>query len=494
MLDDKALEMKAAGETVTLLGKLEKVKTAVEKARPLEVLRPVMLVNATANMGAAEQFGVVQQLARDWASHPHEEDPEAKKPKASAAESAGRRGEQEAGPWCWEEKPDGSCKYGSRCKYKHKKQAPVATMATPKAKSKAKSKKAKKAPKEPEPEPEPEDDSSEEEAVSLFTSLYRGALASLISTLTLILTLLHTTLMSGCVCDAVRVLVEVPLWGVGVVLRLLGWWGWWPIAGQHRGEGRGAQAGLGAIPLPKPRPKVCMSHGADEVVDDDIILDLGATHDVIGGAHEDRCDKVALDDPVPMDTAAHRVWITVVGSMVVSGMLGFSEALVAPWSGMTLLSLPTRLRQGWQWLGSGQKVTLLDPEGTEHRFCLKDRFFRYAGSGGTVTSPKKARHRCRVRGKVYCSVPRVYQGCKAGLPKGSWVSRLLMVLLIASVTVTPGLEEGGVQEILKDLHLQVEGAGFPLKPYLKLRKPRSRKEKQVYDKLTCALQMGPPPP
>ena len=66
-----------------------------------------------------------------------------------------------------------------------------------------------------------------------------------------------------------------------------------------------------------------------------------------------------------------------VGDLTLKGALGFTRAMLAPWSSLTLVSLPTRLSQGWTWSAAGREACLVSPEGEPHRFSLKEGLFRY---------------------------------------------------------------------------------------------------------------------
>ena len=121
--------------------------------------------------------------------------------------------------------------------------------------------------------------------------------------------------------------------------------------------------------------------GHDSDMKTDLVLDSGATHDLIGQSLEDRVtDRQVIDDPIPLDTAGNRVWVKETGSYTVNGMLGFKDAMMAQWSKLSLLSLVDRLGQGWTWRGSGNEIVLCDPKGSHHLFKLKDGLFRYRRS------------------------------------------------------------------------------------------------------------------
>ena len=112
--------------------------------------------------------------------------------------------------------------------------------------------------------------------------------------------------------------------------------------------------------------------------DDDIILDIGATSDVIGGSH---CGKVEdielLSEPIGLGTAGGKVNVSELGSYGINGLLRFSKSLMAPWSSMSLLSICDRLSNGWAWRGMGDCITLVDPSGAMHNFVLRNRLFRF---------------------------------------------------------------------------------------------------------------------
>ena len=69
--------------------------------------------------------------------------------------------------------------------------------------------------------------------------------------------------------------------------------------------------------------------------------------------------------------------------------------MLAPWSNLTLVSLPTRLSQGWTWSAAGREACLVSPKGEPHRFSLKEGLFKYCPlpPHPTANLAKGARHR-----------------------------------------------------------------------------------------------------
>ena len=109
-----------------------------------------------------------------------------------------------------------------------------------------------------------------------------------------------------------------------------------------------------------------------------MILDIGATHDIIGDRQTPLATRVqTLVKPVKLLTAGGIKAIKRVGDLTLRGALGFTRAMIVPGSSLTLVSLPTRLSQGWTWSAAGTQACLVSPEGEPHRFSLKDGLFRY---------------------------------------------------------------------------------------------------------------------
>ena len=109
-----------------------------------------------------------------------------------------------------------------------------------------------------------------------------------------------------------------------------------------------------------------------------MILDIGATHDIIGDRQTPLATRVqTLVKPVKLLTAGGAKAVRRVGDLTLRGALGFTQAMIVPWSSLTLVSLPTRLSHGWTWSAAGKEACLVSPEGEPHRFSLKDGLFRY---------------------------------------------------------------------------------------------------------------------
>ena len=66
----------------------------------------------------------------------------------------------------------------------------------------------------------------------------------------------------------------------------------------------------------------------DSAGDQEVVLDTGATDDVIGRSHAGDLDAKVRVTPTPLDTAGDRVWVDTVGSKVLNGMLQFRAAMV----------------------------------------------------------------------------------------------------------------------------------------------------------------------
>ena len=109
-----------------------------------------------------------------------------------------------------------------------------------------------------------------------------------------------------------------------------------------------------------------------------MILDIGATHDIIGELQTPLATRVqTLLRPIQLLTAGGTKAVKRVGDLTLRGALGFTRAMMVPWSSLTLVSLPTRLSQGWTWSAAGKEACLVSPEGEPHRFSLKEGLFRY---------------------------------------------------------------------------------------------------------------------
>ena len=109
-----------------------------------------------------------------------------------------------------------------------------------------------------------------------------------------------------------------------------------------------------------------------------IILDIGATDDLIGCEAAPSATRVhTLTHPIKLFTAGGVKAVRRVGDLTLGGALRFTQAMVAPWSHLTLVSLPTRLSQGWSWRAAGKQACLVSPDGENHRFVLDKGLFRY---------------------------------------------------------------------------------------------------------------------
>ena len=58
--------------------------------------------------------------------------------------------------------------------------------------------------------------------------------------------------------------------------------------------------------------------------------------------------------------------------------------MIAPWSSLSLVSLPTRLSEGWTWSAAGREACLVSPSGEPHRFSLQGGLFRYTPDSDTT--------------------------------------------------------------------------------------------------------------
>ena len=79
-----------------------------------------------------------------------------------------------------------------------------------------------------------------------------------------------------------------------------------------------------------------------------VILDIGATGDLIGSDKATLAKRVTtLVRPIQLFKAGGVKAVRRVGELTLKGALGSTQAMLAPWSNLTLVSLPTRLSQGW---------------------------------------------------------------------------------------------------------------------------------------------------
>ena len=70
--------------------------------------------------------------------------------------------------------------------------------------------------------------------------------------------------------------------------------------------------------------------------------------------------------------------------LTLRGAPGFAQAMIAPWSSLSLVSLPTKLSQGWTWSAAGREACLVSPSGEPHRFSRKGGLFRYVPNSDTT--------------------------------------------------------------------------------------------------------------
>ena len=69
--------------------------------------------------------------------------------------------------------------------------------------------------------------------------------------------------------------------------------------------------------------------------------------------------------------------VTQVGDRDVGGGLRLEGAMMMPWLAHTLVSIPERVRDGWQWWGAGRNIIMVPPrdEGPPAVFSMKDDLF-----------------------------------------------------------------------------------------------------------------------
>ena len=165
-----------------------------------------------------------------------------------------------------------------------------------------------------------------------------------------------------------------------------------------------ADEAQGRVPLGSPhhpttlRPSVnhkeSVFHGCPEATSrtdgPSVILDIGATHDLIGREQAPSATRVrTLTRPIRLFTAGGERLVSRVGDVTLRGALCFTQAMLAPWSRLSLVSLPTRLTQGWS---SGRRACLVSPSGKNHHFTLSEGLFRHdpghaLDPEGTVAMP-----------------------------------------------------------------------------------------------------------
>lgn len=109
------------------------------------------------------------------------------------------------------------------------------------------------------------------------------------------------------------------------------------------------------------------------------ILDIGATCDVIGRQAMDWATIGDRKDVVELETVSDTIPVTKEGDWTISGALRMAKSLVVPQSVYSLVSLPTRLLQGWKWQAGGSEAVLESPEGETHKFTMEQGLFRYKG-------------------------------------------------------------------------------------------------------------------
>jgi hypothetical protein len=111
-----------------------------------------------------------------------------------------------------------------------------------------------------------------------------------------------------------------------------------------------------------------------------VILDIGATVDVLGGEECKGATGVEeLAVPVCLGTAGGDTYVSTVGDFVTATGLVMKRALMAPWTSHTLVSVRRRLGEGWHWWGRDRGAGLVDPAGVQHGFQLEDGLFQLDG-------------------------------------------------------------------------------------------------------------------
>ena len=116
---------------------------------------------------------------------------------------------------------------------------------------------------------------------------------------------------------------------------------------------------------------------------DTTILDIGATCDVIGNRAMPWAKISEMTEPVNLETVSDTIPITNEGEWTIEGALKMVKSLVVPSSVYSLVSLPTRLVQGWKWTAEGKTAQLESPEGDSYVFKLVKGLFRYRGKAKT---------------------------------------------------------------------------------------------------------------
>ena len=112
-------------------------------------------------------------------------------------------------------------------------------------------------------------------------------------------------------------------------------------------------------------------------------MDIGATCDVIGNRAMPWAKISEMTEPVNLETVSDTIPITNEGEWTIEGALKMVKSLVVPSSVYSLVSLPTRLVQGWKWTAEGKTAQLESPEGDSYVFKLVKGLFRYRGKAKT---------------------------------------------------------------------------------------------------------------
>ena len=100
-------------------------------------------------------------------------------------------------------------------------------------------------------------------------------------------------------------------------------------------------------------------------------LDSGCTRDMMGWDHCSRACNVR-DENVVVNTANGSTVVSESGDLEVSPGLHIKEGLLAKWLPFTLLSLSSRLREGWDFVAKGSWGRLRNPRGDSYHFRVND--------------------------------------------------------------------------------------------------------------------------
>jgi len=155
--------------------------------------------------------------------------------------------------------------------------------------------------------------------------------------------------------------------------------------GQGRGtEGQGRCGGEGTELGSREREGTQQAHAHHERGDtasgepgESVVADWGSTVDVVG---KDGCPHATNvrtpSRPIKVDTGGGTVEFDQVGDRDLGGGLTMEGALMAPWLNHTLVSIKNRMKQGWQWAGSGDKIVVVPPGGgAAVEFEMQDGLF-----------------------------------------------------------------------------------------------------------------------